>query len=116
MLSSRGPAFSLSEQLQVQTDQIVTSLYSTVQMLFYLLPFTQHWATFFGQPVSDQEGACNLGSIRSRKLTAENRRIDEVRADTFFFSVLQEMKGRLATIDLATSFKALVKLAIKVDN
>lgn len=116
------PAFGLSEQLRVQTNQIMTSLDSTAQMLFYLcLPFPQHWATFFGQPISDQEAACNLGSIRqgnnrvfdnvirSLKLTTENRRSDKVLAD----SLIQEMKGRL---ELATCFKALVKLAIKVDN
>lgn len=82
----------------------------------------------FGPPSSGYEAARALSqlrqgrssitdhAIRFRTLVAESGWNDRSLADTFFSSLSEELKDRMAIFDLPTSFEALVALASKVDN
>lgn len=82
----------------------------------------------FGQSTTGREAARALGSLRQgrsrvfdhaihfRTLAAESSWNDEALADMFYLSLSEDIKDRLATVDLPASFEALVELAIKIDN
>lgn len=54
--------------------------------------------------------------IRFHTLATERQRNDEALADTFFLSLSEEIKDRLAAINLPTISEKLVDLAGKVTN
>lgn len=54
--------------------------------------------------------------IRFHTLATERQRNDEALADTFFLSLSEEIKDRLAAINLPTISENLLDLAVKVNN
>lgn len=55
-------------------------------------------------------------AIRFCTLAAESQQNNEALANMFYLSLSEEIKDRLATINLLSSFEDLLELVIKVDN
>lgn len=49
-------------------------------------------------------------------LAAENRWNNEALVDTFYLSLSEEIKNKLATVNLPSTFETLLELAIEVEN